>query len=365
MLIALFSSSQKVNISIFNSSGLKSVIFHINSGGYQLIDDNGKKYKIGKNENITVSVANDRIKATDNPQLTGSYSNLRFIQTTEKSSMKIKPVFPGLETRRYNGEFIISCKNQILRIINNIALEDYISGVVESEGGEKSNIEYYKTQAIICRTYAIGHTERHREDGFQLCDGVHCQVYLGMSTIRPEIPESVKATEGLVITDNNKNLITAVFHSNCGGETVNSENVWSHPKPYLVSVQDTFCLNSPHAKWEQLISAKKWMQYLSNNGLSCSDSINSYQLDFDQYRRRIYYSVGYDSIPLKKIRADWDLKSTWFSIIQNDSILVLKGKGFGHGIGLCQEGAMVMAERGYKYPDIIKHYYYNVKIIKR
>ncbi|MCX6257344.1 MAG: SpoIID/LytB domain-containing protein [Bacteroidia bacterium] len=356
--------AQKVSISLFNDSNLKSAIFSIYSGEYKLFTGNDKSISIKKNDLVTVSDKSGRISVSVNSIPKGNFDRLDFRETDSTGCMKIKPVFPSLEPRRYKGEFKISLLGNKLLIVNVADIDEYIAGVVESEGGEKSAMEYYKTQAIICRTYALAHFDRHLNEGFQLCDGIHCQVYLGMSFFRPEIKEATKITSGLVIVDQDNKLVTAAFHSNCGGYTVNSEDVWSLPKPYLVSVCDSFCLKSPHAVWDKTITVRKWISYLRDNGFRNTETLKPCQLCFNQPRRKQYYSIGNDSVPLKKIRNDWELRSTFFSITNTDSTLVFKGRGYGHGAGLCQEGAMVMAEKGKSYVDIISFYYTNVKIIK-
>ena len=290
----LLTFSQKAKISLFDKSGLTSAIFSINMGSYRLMTDSGTNYEIGRNEIITVAVENGRILFKKNSRNQGNYKNVFFMQVTETGSMSIKPVFPAFDIHRYQGEFSVSVINEKLQIINIVDLEDYVAGVVESEGGQKANIEYFKTMAVICRTYALGHADRHASEGFQLCDGVHCQVYLGMCIIRPEIIAGVKATEKMVIVDSENNLITAAFHSNCGGTTVNSENVWTNPKSYLVSVHDTFCAGSAHANWEQIISQEKWRQYLKITGFQCVESMTAEQLSFSQPVRKIYYTIGKD-----------------------------------------------------------------------
>jgi stage II sporulation protein D len=365
IFISVIANAQKVSISLFNDSNLNSVIFTIYSGDYEIITGTGRNIALKRNDLVTVCNKSGNVSFSVNSIQKGNYDKIEFRETDTNSCMKIKSVFPSLDPRRFQGNFKISANGNKLVLVNVINLEEYVAGVVESEGGQKSAMEYYKTQAIICRTYALGHLDRHINEGFQLCDGVHCQVYLGMSFFRPEVKTAVKATSGLVIVDQDNKLITAAFHSNCGGYTVNSENVWSLSKPYLISVCDSFCEKSPHAVWEKSIPVRKWISYLRDNGFRNTDNLKPGQLCFDQPRRKQYYSIDNDSLLLKKIRNDWDLKSTFFSISYTDTTLVLKGRGFGHGAGLCQEGAMVMAQNGKSYTDIIRYYFNNVKIIQK
>ena len=153
-----------------------------------------------------------------------------------------------------------------MKLINNIDIDNYVAGVVESEVGKRPPVEYFKLQAIICRTYALKNIDKHKDDGFSLCDKVHCQAYHG----KPKsdlIKEAAIATNGVVIVDSDINLITATFYSNCGGQTANSEEVWKRPLYYLRTVKDTFCLHENNAVWTKRISKQKWTDYLIDHGL--------------------------------------------------------------------------------------------------
>src|SRR5205823_3274956 len=144
---------------------------------------------------------------------------------------------------------------------------------------------------------------------------------------------------------------------NCGGQTVDSKDAWSNHVACLKSVNDTFCLHCPHAVWQKMIDKNKWITYLKNKNIPVEDSlINDSTFSFTQTARQSNYQFCSATIPLKSIRYDFKLKSTWFNIIPRGDSLLFQGFGYGHGVGLCQEGAMKMAEHGYKMKDIINFY---------
>ena len=224
--------------------------------------------------------------------------------------------------------------------------------------------EYYKLQAILCRTYALSHLRRHEDEGFQLCDQVHCQAYKNKATFA-QIINLVDETKGLVVVDSDLNLITAAFHSNCGGQTINSEDVWSMRTSYLKSTRDTFCLNQPNACWKKEIPLKDWTNYLLlKHKHSIGDSL-IYNDSFliPQEGREIFFKDKDLKIPLKTLRNDWQLKSTYFSIDQKKDSIIILGRGYGHGVGLCQEGAMHMAVLNYSYKDILHFYFKDVHLV--
>jgi len=210
----------------------------------------------------------------------------------------------------------------------------------------------------------LSNARRHANEGFELCDGVHCQYYKG-KTNDAQIIAAGYATRGQVVVDNNLNLITAAFHSNCGGQTVNSEDVWALPMNYLKAVKDTFCLRQPHAGWYRRISTEDWMSYLSlKHKYPVEDSVAySSAVNYDPFGRKVFFVDRNLMIPLKTIRADFQLKSTFFSIEQRSDSVIFKGRGYGHGVGLCQEGAMRMTRVGYSYKDILLFYFKGVHLV--
>lgn len=334
------------------------------SGEYEIRSEGKAIESIIKNEIIHLSIDKDKINVRAIGTDFGNFSHVEIVGLSRVSSFRVKLITPSLESRSYEGNLILTVELGHLKIINHVALESYIAGVVETEGGPSSPLEFYKSQALICRTYALGHINRHENEGFQLCDGVHCQAYHGMSMNNHDVEIATEATVGLVIVDQNGKLITAAFHSNCGGETENSENVWTIPLPYLKSIEEDYCKQGPHSKWESSIKIADWKKYLKKNGFQNIDALSSDDYSYKQDGRQFYYVLKGDSMRLKKIRADWKFKSTYFWIIPVDDVLFFKGIGYGHGVGLCQEGAMEMARQGYTYQQIIDHYYKNTKIVK-
>jgi stage II sporulation protein D len=237
--------------------------------------------------------------------------------------------------------------------------------VTEAEAGSRSTLEFYKVQAILARTFALAHINKHILEGFSLCDQVHCQAYYG----KPKdmsIYTAIEETKGKVVVDENLNLIIAAFHSNSGGQTANSEDVWGSYTNYLRSRVDSFSNKMPNAYWERKMLTDDWLTYLKLKHNYAIDKPNAKEaaVNFRQDYRKVYLECNNSKIPLKNIRTDLQLKSTFFSIseISGDSI-VFKGKGYGHGLGMCQEGAMKMCKLGYKYPDILNYYYKSIQII--
>jgi stage II sporulation protein D len=179
------------------------------------------------------------------------------------------------------------------------------------------------------------------------------------------IIKSVFETKNKIVVDENLNLIEAAFHSNSGGQTLNSEDVWGSKLSYLRSVNDSFSLKMPNAKWERKIAKEDWISYLKikHNYPVDDEDAKLLAFNFKQDTRKSFLESNNVKVPLKIVRADFQLKSTYFSIIPKGDSLIFKGKGFGHGVGMCQEGAMRMAKLGYTYLDILNFYYQNTQLI--
>ena len=352
-----------VDIKIFTGYTINTIHVTPLSGKYYAYFSDKKVSDVLKNETITLKVFNDSIKVMKGAVTYGNYSTLTISGGGLLNSFKVKPGNADIKDRIYDDDLRLSVVDGNFLIINHVEIESYVAGVVQSEGGGsiKDN-DFYLVQAITCRTYALNNLKKHSKDGFNLCDSLHCQLYQSRCKSY-EILAATFKTAGDVILDKDNKMISAAFHANSGGQTVNSEDIWGIPTSYLKSVKDTFSVKMPNATWEYKILASNWLEYLSSRfNYNITDPVKkNYALTFKQDSRKVYFS---DSIPLATIRLDLGLKSTWFSIVdQQGGYLIFKGKGYGHGVGLSQQGAIRMAQLGYNYLDIIKFYYKDVDVI--
>jgi stage II sporulation protein D len=280
------------------------------------------------------------------------------------NGFRLKSMSPKMAERAYPGSLELTKQGSSFLLVSTVPLEEYVAGVVQAEAGKDHWMEYYKLQAVSCRTYALANKRRHEVEGFEVCDGTHCQVFKGKNT-QDSIRQAVALTRDLVVVDADIRLIHATFHSNCGGETMNAEDLWSKSEPYLQSTMDTFCLHAPHAVWEKSIPRTSWLNYLRKTyGVDTDDSNVVASVTDHAPECRELYLANLSRVPLSQVRKDFDLRSTYFSIHPDGSMVVLSGRGFGHGIGMCQEGAMRMAKDGFSYEAILHHYFTNVHLVK-
>jgi stage II sporulation protein D len=356
-----------VTVRILTIKVVSSFIFSPLRGSYNIYGDGLKLSDCDASGIYEMSIEGDSVLLKTFEKTIGKFSSLKMTANDPDGSFKIRSVVPQTKVRLYDDNLTVSLtpdKKQFL-LINKVDLEKYIAGVVESESGTKSGVEYYKLQSILCRTYLLAHMNRHVLEGFEVCDDVHCQAYLSKPS-KAEISESVFNTMGEIVVDGDLNLITAAFHSNCGGETCNSQDVWAVSTSYLKSVHDTFCMHQPHANWKRTVALEDWKAYLQlKHKYPVDDSLKlNSATTFNQTAcRAIYFMDRNLKIPLKTIRADFQLKSTFFSVEQKGDMIVFNGRGYGHGVGLCQEGAMEMARLNYTYKDILNFYYKDVYLV--
>lgn len=354
-----------LNVGILDKQPVTSFVFYPQEGKYIIYTELGKLEEIDHTEIIEISLNNNKVMIKSLDKDYGVFSKIKIIGVASKNAFKIKSNNPLGKIIQYEDNLFVRIHpyNNYLQLINNIEIDNYVAGVVEAEVGKSPPEEYFKLQAIICRTYALKNIKKHENEGFSMCDKVHCQAYHG----KPKslvIHQSAELTSNIVIVDSEINLITATFFSNCGGQTANSEDVWHSNLYYLKSVQDTFCLHENNAVWEKKIPKNEWISYLETQHNYPKENLkNECDIEYFQLEREQYFEKNNIQIPFVKLRNDWNLKSTQFNVSLKNDFVVLSGKGFGHGVGLCQEGAMRMAKLGYTYVDILHYYYEDVHMI--
>lgn len=367
VLILLFfffyflNAQQTIRIGLFQDRLLESFVFHCIRGEYEVVSESESR-KLKEGELLYLSRINGRIIAGDGLAELFYSERFDFKDLTGNGILRVRPVDPPDEARNYQGELEVTISHDALQIINTVDFEQYLAGVVETEGGPSADSEFYKAQAILCRTYAIKNFHIHVEEGFNLCDYSHCQAYKGMSSMNRSISEAVLATHNLVLTGRYFVLVNAVYHSNSGGQTQRASDLWINGEDYLQAVIDPFSENQRNATWEKSIPFEMWKNYLIANGMRKVLEADPDEILFQQKYRRRHFILDKDTIRLDMIRSDFNLRSGFFDLeVKNDSLL-FKGKGYGHGVGMSQEGAMEMARQGYSFSDILRFYYHQVQI---
>lgn len=305
-----------------------------------------------------------------------------------------------LDGKPYRGMLRVSSDEKALMIVNILYVEDYLKGVVPPELGPVSeiDIEAIKAQAIAARTYTIAHLGQYSSALYDMKSDVSDQLYQGMSVEKKIITDAIEKTEGEVARYDSE-FINAYYHSTCGGYTDNIENVWEkEASPYLVSIScQDMCRPSKYYLWNETLSGAELAKRISNYetnlrgrqvtynridsiyiagtelrserpGLRTQELVvvaNNIRLVY--VRDRIRWVVGRSANPNLILRSDhFELTNIRYKSDGSVSKMTFSGRGYGHGVGLCQMGALGMAraEMGYSYRDILKRYYSGITIDK-
>ncbi len=358
LLLAFSSGAQTMQFGLFNSKNVNAFTVSIRSGKYLLVCDGEKYGEYKKNNIFFVSRQGNKIEIRDKKNTIGIFKEVKLSHLTSDAIFTLKGVNPTTVSHEYEESINFNVLNNKLQAKNYIDLEKYIAGVIEAEGGIDAPLEYYKAQAVLIRTYTIKNIYKHAEEGFNLCDEVHCQAYHGRSVRNEEIYTATKATAGLVLMDTDSVLVMSPFHSSCGGETCSAGIYWQSDLPYLKSVKDPFCVGMRNYNWEKEIPIMDWFAFLKTKGISDPNNYTNYK----SMHRQKYYINNPHQVTFRQIREKFGLRSSFFSISRKGSKIVFSGHGYGHGIGMCQIGAMEMAKVGFTYIDIVHFYFQDIYI---
>ncbi len=357
VFFTLHSQASDIKIGLFHANKTESVVVSIIEGSYQITGNESIIGQFKSNSIFQVELSGSCLYLSDAGNSFGPFDRISFMPLSDKGVFSVRPVFPPAHSKETENRLDITVDNTFLKIINTISLENYLPGVVEAEGGSNAQLEYYKAQAILARTFAVRNYLRHAHEGYNICDDVHCQAFNGKSYFNKKIHEAVKSTDHLILTDLNNQSVMTAYHSSCGGMTASASLEWNRDLDYLVPVKDPFCNNSKNKNWTKSISKKDWSDYLARKGYEENKVIYSK----NDVRKKFLDTEG-SQIALNSIRWDFRLKSSWFYIEDHGSEVVFHGHGYGHGLGMCQEGAMEMARVGYTYLDILMFYFRSLKV---
>ncbi len=361
LLLTFAAHADKVKVRLYSNITISTLNISFDLGYYNLYANGDELLEelVGDGRSVLIRPEGNLLHVSVNETDYGTFSSVRLEATDTACILCLNP--EGNKQRTYEGNLEVkSQKRGGLLLINEVEFETYIAGVVQSEiYGKETDI--FRIQAIISRTWALRNLGKHQSEGYNFCDNVHCQAYHNRC-IRPDIMLGAIESSGETLVDSLGALIETPFHSNSGGETANSEDVWRTALPYLRSVEDTFSFGMRQSNWVKTIDINRWLNYFSKtHKLNIQDfSIRDTLLHFSQEHRKTRL-LG---IPLTRIRIDWQLKSTFFSLSVDSAsnTVLLHGHGYGHGVGLSQEGAIRMVELGIPYDSILRHYYTGASI---
>ena len=267
--------------------------------------------------------------------------------------------------------------------VTEIPLEDYVRGVVHTEvslGGlpRDAALRMAEVQSILARTYAVANRHRHEAEGFDLCATTHCQVFHAAPSdnagVERLIAEAVERTRGLVVVHEG-DVVNALFHADCGGATSSAETVWGGPTPpYLRGVDDPYCQMPEPRRWSVTLEASEAHEALNRdphthvgNALHTMEVVErdaagrAVRIRLDGERTASARGETCRAVLMRTLGPA--VRSTLLEIRQVGGEYVLSGTGFGHGVGVCQIGALAQARAGHDPADILAHYYPDTAVV--
>lgn len=257
-------------------------------------------------------------------------------------------------------------------LIDKVPFEQYITGVLAGEMPVSFELEALKAQAVAARSYSLKKMEQNYNKDYDVVDTVMNQVYLDEATLKEKwkekyderiqkIKQAVIETKGEYLTYDGK-VIEAFFFSTSTGKTENSEEVFTQALPYLRSVDSSWDSEvSPVFSETNQFSLKEFFEKLN---LPYQENINVEILETTSTGRIKKIKINNQEFSGSDIYSKLKIRSTFFEIKQNGKTVSVITKGYGHGVGMSQYGALAMAKKGYTYDQILKHYYQGVQIQK-
>jgi len=272
----------------------------------------------------------------------------------------------SVNDKHFRGNIIIiNNHGENITVVNSIELEQYIRGVLYHEISDKWPLEAIKAQAVATRTFAIYSMEKFAAHDYDVTNDVYSQVYGGRNSERYRTNVAVRRTRGEVLTYNGK-IFPAFFHANSGGVTEDASELWDIDIPPLKGgVQSPFSVDSPHYRWRQNFRLKAIQDALNARGyhLGLIQEIRVEERNKSGRVRklRVITRDGKEELVEGKLFRDIIgpnvLKSNKYDIEMKGWFVDFVGYGWGHGVGMCQEGAKHMALNGKNYKKILRQYY--------
>jgi stage II sporulation protein D len=292
-----------------------------------------------------------------------------------ENSVRLKA--KGLD-RRYPGNLVFSPSpdGRSIQVLDEVPLDRYVACVTASESDyDRSQPEYLKALAAVVRQYALSHRKRH--PGYDLCDLAHCQVYQGLP---PDLPFWEKIARESAAWSPACGPEGFYFHQCCGGLLIPPAQAWGGKGSFCSrtgpdELEDhPLCQDDPHFRWKTGTSAKNIEKVLqAASGLSADSVLQDlHAIERTGPRNKILLgrfrlADGHTQeirIGAQKFVSEFGKRygwrvfpSLWFDIERGKENFVFKGRGFGHGVGLCQAGALRLAQKGWDWKRILGFYF--------
>jgi len=268
----------------------------------------------------------------------------------------------------YRGRIEVEAEGGGLLVANVLPLRWYLASVLGAEMPDKAPLEALKAQSVVSRSYILHRMTADNASYPPVCDSIFSQVYKGLSTESSATIRAVRETTGLVLTYNGS-PIDACFSASSGGYTASAKDVWSNEVPYLIGKSDPFSAGGEYGEWQLELTSEECELLLLQAGRDVGELQEIVVIKVDKSGRAsrvaLMGSKGKVLIRGTDLRLCFGtrrLRSTMFDVERTPLGFAFFGKGYGHGVGLSQEGAGRMAQTGYSFEHILHFYYTGVRL---
>lgn len=249
----------------------------------------------------------------------------------------------GSQARRYE---VVHKENNKYDLIELVPLTHYLAGVVSKEMPLAWPIEALKAQAVVARSYLFSRMNERRDKLFHVDADQMDQVFHWTASDKAYLV--VAATEDIVLSMNKK-IVKTFYHSDCGGQTLPANKVWQGALD-SGTTQDPWCQRRASNQWSFSVPAAEFQ--------------NKEEFEAEYFKNKIVRFEDWGIQKLRQVFGYSKIRSNPENVEVNDLNVTFSGRGFGHGVGLCQFGSMYMAKKGRTYMDILTHYYPKAEILK-
>ena len=298
----------------------------------------------------------------------------RIVGAGADTRFDVEVLEPELFRRRFAGELEVSADGDRLLLVLGVPLERLVGEVAAAEMGDAPD-GALAAQAVAARSFVVAMRGRHRDEGFDVCDTTHCLLYRGLDGAfgtggEDHLERGIRAaqeTAGIVLADGGR-VVPGYFHACCGGSTATPAMVWggdlhSH---HFIPVACNLCRDSPHSTWRRQATPEDIVRALGHDTAAGPWRLEIIHHPDSPYVAAINLSGpdGEDEFAADRFRLfvgralGWNVvRSNAYGISLEEGRVVFEGAGFGHGVGLCQEGAKAAARAGWGWRRILRHYF--------
>jgi stage II sporulation protein D len=265
------------------------------------------------------------------------------------------------------GEWTITRSRDGLRVLVTLPGESYVAAALSGEAAPDEPLASLKAMAITIRTFALQNAARHRAEGFDLCDSTHCQS-LRFGNTRPEVEQAVRETAGETLWSGGQR-VHVYYTQHCGGMSEAANSVWPAEQAGNKPHPDPYCLRRSSATWHARIALDQLSGIFRSQGWQTPSPIEAIRVIrqtgtgraelLQVTGRGVPAQLSASSFHFAVGRAlGWNqLRSDWYTTNVSGRDLEIQGRGYGHGVGLCQAGAFEMAAEGHSDSEILSFYF--------